>query len=270
MILLLCAFVSVPVSINAFRETTLFSPPIANPRSVEFGVDMQLNPPAANFSASFAARLPITTLHIGDHAIQLGLDAGVWSDLAKKPTGDYFPVFNADYLVGFPLMYRWKGLSAAIFLGHISAHLVDGATTDELPRGKFRYSREYVQFHLSYDASFRGFFFRTYLAAGHVFHHIEKVYSTASFGGGAEFAAPWVFGVFRPMAAVDVMWNGDTNTIDQGMEVGFWLAEQTLPIAQVRATFGMYTGSDRRGMYMDAKRERFSFAIHIRFADRPR
>ncbi|MCC6808648.1 MAG: DUF1207 domain-containing protein [Deltaproteobacteria bacterium] len=265
------AVISVPVHVSTFTDPALFSPPVANNRSPELSIDFRLTTPFDNFQVALGARLPATTLHIGEHAIQIGLDGCVWSELGRASPGIYFPVFTADYLAAVPIMYRWRGLSAEFVLSHISAHRVDGLPIEAVPRGEFKYSREFMHLRVSFEHSVGGFFLRVYAGGGGIGRSAPwDIKSPWFFGGGFEGAAPSIGGVIRPMLAVDVTWNGDTGTVDSGIEAGFWLFPRATSIAQVRATVGLYSGSDRRGIMLDAKAERVSFGIRIRFGDTPR
>jgi hypothetical protein len=265
----LCA--AVPVDVTVFTEPALFSPPIADVRSPEFAIDVRLTTPFDNFAVAFGGRLPITTVHLGEHAIQLGLDGGVFSELGRASPGIYFPVYTADYLVAVPIMWRWRGLSAEFVASHISAHRVDGLPLADVPRGQFKYSREFFSARVSYDRKLGAFLLRAYFGGGYLARSAPwDIASPFYFGGGLEVSGPWIAHVLRPMAAVDVSWHGDSDSVDSSVEAGFWLFERTGAVAQVRATLGLYSGKERRGILLDERRERVAFGIHIRFADAPR
>lgn len=265
------AAAAIPVHVSTFTDPALFSPPVANPRALEFGIDIRLTTPFDNFAVSFGARLPITTLTIGEHKIQLGLDAGVWSELGRVSPGIYFPVFTADYLAAVPLMWRWRGLSAEFVTSHISAHRADGLAVENVPRGDFAYSREFFTARVSYETAMKGFFFRCYVGGGYVARVAPwDIASPLSVGGGCEVNAPWIAHAIRPMAAVDVTWNGDHDSVDTSAELGFWLVEGSGKIAQVRASVNVYSGKEQRGVLFEERRERVAFGLRMRFVDAPR
>ncbi len=59
---------------------------------------------------------------VGD-GLQLGVEAAVFAQFdLSSPSDD---LLNADYLVGFPLTYRWAGFSARARVYHQSSHLGD-------------------------------------------------------------------------------------------------------------------------------------------------
>src|SRR5207237_1039656 len=154
------------------------------------------------------ARLPLITLAAGAQKFQIGLDGGVWTELGRDHKGIYFPVFTADYQIGVPVMWRWGDWSAEVMINHISAHRDDGFAgpyplgPDGLPRGMFKYSREFVQAEVSRDMRAGEFTLRAYAMIGYVLRVAPADLKRALAGGGFEVNAPTLAHAVQPYGAI--------------------------------------------------------------------
>ncbi len=256
-------------AVSFFQHPAIFSPPLAAPRSPEMSIDLRVTTLFDDFVAVFGGRLPIMTATTGEHQLQVGLDGAVWTSLGRERARIYFPVYFADYLVGIPIMWRYRQFSAEGVISHISAHVGDGLPP--LPGGRFHYSREFFHARLSQDITLGSAVLRYYAGGGAILRSLPRPLPSLAFlGGGIEMTGPWLLGVLRPLLAIDVQWHGDLQAVATSMEAGVWLQPWTTNIAQLRLTIGGYSGPDLRGQMMGRRLERISFGLHIRFADRPR
>lgn len=268
------AIILAVTDVSFFAERALFVPPLANPRSPEFGIEMRATTPFDNFTVTAGARVPVLTVAVGRQAFQIGLDGGVWTELGRDHSGIYFPVYTADYQISVPLMWRMGDWSAEAVVSHISAHRADGfagpypVRPSGALRGVFRYSREFVQAQLSRDMHpAQGWALRAYAMVGYLIRVAPADLRHGMAGGGFELTAPVLAHAVEPYAALDSTWNEDTGTVDVSGQLGVWLAPAPRAIVQTRFALGFYSGSDRRGQEVGVARERFGIGFYFRFTD---
>jgi Protein of unknown function (DUF1207) len=252
-------------NVSFLDERAIFSPPIAHPRSPEMGLDVNLVS-FNEFIAVFGGRLPLVNIVAGEQHFQIGLDGSVWSRLGHRPSDNLFPVFSADYLIGVPILWRFRNLSAELIAAHISAHRVDGAAIfNTAPL--YRYSVEYLQMRVAYETHLGALWVRPYFTFGTLLHSSSAYVHRGFVGGGFELFGPALGGSAQPFAALDVTYNGDHDFVDSSAEVGFLFAPKVLNVAHVRLGLRAYSGKTREGQSLFERLERFSFGFSVRFAD---
>lgn len=247
----------------------VFQPPLANPRSPEMALVSRSFEQPNTVTGVIGGRLPLVTLQIWDgngisdpaFALQLGIDAGSWSQLLLEENTT-FPLLAVDYLIGLPLMARYKSLSAMIAISHISAHLGDGQPTR---RGRIVYSREFSSFRLAYALEEFGFYLRIYSGGGYIIHTIPEILDPGFAGGGAELMLPKLFDFLSPYGAFDLTWNGDVDSIDTATQLGIYLTSSERIIPSVRLAISTYDGSDRIGQYIGERINYLGLGIHFSY-----
>jgi hypothetical protein len=240
-----------PARVNVLAERTLFQPPLAHPRSPEFSLVVLLNPGSDRVTGVMGARIPFLNVHVGDVHLQLGFDAGVWTDLRMVTNVFGFPLTAVDYLFGIPLMAAWGPFSASFELSHISAHLGDGVL---MPRAPIKYTREFARLLLAYSVTTHQVALRVYAGGTLLLHTIPQLPP-----GAAEV------GVEQPYVAVTGMYHQDTGSFDVGSQLGVLLATASSRAFTFRVALAGYWGSDRRGQFLGESIGRVSVGVFGRF-----
>lgn len=247
-------------SFNVLQERTLFEPPLAHPRSPELALEVILNGPSDRVTGVIGARIPFFNFHVGEVHLQVGFDAGSWTDLRMLSHVFGFPLTAVDYLFGVPFMVAYGPLSASFELSHISAHLGDGLAE---PRPALKYTREYARLLVAYSVKSGSFAMRFYGGGQFLLHTIP---SLPPWGAevGAEVRAS-ASPVVEPYAAVTGMYHQDTGTFDVSSQVGVYLVRETARAFTLRVAFSAYAGSDRRGQFLGESMQRVRFGLYGRF-----
>ncbi|MDX2012331.1 MAG: DUF1207 domain-containing protein [Myxococcaceae bacterium] len=247
-------------SFNVLQERTLFEPPLAHPRSPELALEVILNGPSDRVTGVIGARIPFFNFHLGEVHLQIGFDAGSWTDLRMLSHVFGFPLTAVDYLFGVPFMVAWGPFSASFELSHISAHLGDGLA---MPRAPLKYTREYARLLAAYSVRGGPFVMRFYAGAQFLLHTIPTL---PPWGAevGAEVRAETSRAV-EPYAAVTGLYHQDTGTFDVSSQVGVYLVRESARAFTLRLAFSAYAGSDRRGQFLGESMQRVRFGLYGRF-----
>lgn len=249
-----------PERFNVLGERTLFEPPLAHPRSPEFSLVVILNPGSDRVTGVMGSRIPFLNLHQGDLHLQLGFDAGVWTDLRMVSNVFGFPLTAVDYLFGVPFMAKYGPFSASLELSHISAHLGDGVL---MPRDPIKYTREFARLVVAYALTVQQVAFRFYVGGQLLLHTVPQVPPGAAEVGVEARYERWA--AVQPYVALTGLYHGDTGTFDVGSQLGVFLASISSRAFSFRFALAGYWGSDRRGQFLGESIGRITAGIYGRY-----
>lgn len=249
-----------PERFNVLGERTLFEPPLAHPRSPEFSLVVILNPGSDRVTGVMGSRIPFLNLHQGDLHLQLGFDAGVWTDLRMVSNVFGFPLTAVDYLFGVPFMAKYGPFSASLELSHISAHLGDGVL---MPRDPIKYTREFARLVVAYALTTHQLALRFYAGGQLLLHTVPQVPPGAAEVGVEARYERWA--AVQPYVALTGLYHGDTGTFDVGSQLGVFLASISSRAFSFRFALAGYWGSDRRGQFLGESIGRITAGIYGRY-----
>lgn len=247
---------------DLYGRATIFPVPIAHPRAPQMGLSLDLRSKGVDFAAAIGARVPLMSWEFAKQtmALQIGVDAGVWSNL-KRNDQIMFDLQNGDYLLGLPIMFRWKNVSAVVRFAHISAHLGDGAAEDG--RQRINYSREFATWHVAYTTPITSYIqARFYTGLGVIVRSRPLNVGRMSADLGTELRGPQ-FWLLRPVFAGNLSYNQDTDTVDLGGQLGVEYATPPQGAFTPRFVLELYRGSDRRGQYLGDRETRVNFGLYM-------
>jgi len=139
--------------------------------------------------------------------IQISLEGGVFAQFdLNAPSYD---LINADYLVGVPVTFRWRGLSTRVRLYHQSSHLGDEfVLRSRIPRENFGFqSAEGV---LSLDVGL----LRVYAGGEYVFNATPSSVETRLLHGGAELRQRATGLRLGPLASLRLVVAADVKAVE--------------------------------------------------------
>ncbi len=249
-----------PERFNVLAERTVFEPPLAHPRSPEFALVVILNPGSDRVTGVMGSRIPFLNLHHGDLHLQLGFDAGVWTDLRMVTNVFGFPLTAVDYLFGVPIMASVGPFSASFELSHISAHLGDGVL---MPRDAIKYTREFARLLVAWAPTWQEVAFRFYAGGQLLLHTVPQVPLGSGEVGVEARLDRW--SAVQPYVAVTGMYQGDTGTFDLSSQLGAYLARPSSRSLSFRVALAGYWGSDRRGQFLGESLARITAGIYGRY-----
>ena len=249
-----------PAPFNVLGERTLFEPPLAHPRSPEFSLVVILTGSSDRVTGVMGSRIPFLNFHAGDLHLQVGFDAGVWTDLRMVSNVFGFPLTAVDYLFGVPFMASYGPFSASLELSHISAHLGDGVL---MPREAIKYTREFARLLVAYAITTHQVALRVY-AGGQLLLHTIPAVPIGAGEVGVEARGEW-WSAVQPYVAVTGMYQGDTGTFDVGSQLGVYLASASSRSFSFRVALAGYWGSDRRGQFLGESLSRITAGIYGRY-----
>lgn len=249
-----------PERFNVLGERTLFEPPLAHPRSPEFALVVILNPGSDRVTGVMGSRIPFLNFHTGDFHLQVGFDAGVWTDLRMVSNVFGFPLTAVDYLFGVPFMAKYGPLSASLELSHISAHLGDGLL---MPRDPIKYTREFARLVVAYTLTTHQVTMRFYAGGQLLLHTVPQVPPGAAEVGVEARYERW--DAVQPYVALTGLYQGDTGTFDVGSQLGVFLASVSSRAFSFRFALAGYWGSDRRGQFFGDSMSRVTVGIYGRY-----
>lgn len=171
---------------------------------------------------------------------------------------------NADYLVGFPVTWRWNKLSAMARLYHVSSHLGDEymLTHPDVARVNLSYeSADFVVSYLPRDA------LRVYGGAGRMLRRDPKDTPPGSLQAGAEYAHPHAYwnGRLRPVAALDLQKHKKSGweTTDVSARAGVQLEHRTHASRRALLLFEFYRGKDPNGQFFRRTVQHAGFGLTV-------
>jgi hypothetical protein len=209
----------------------IFCPLVADPKDVhsflsylsgDFAVltDTVFNPDANLASVGLGDSFGIFRIAGQEppNGLQLDLEGGVFSQFnLDEPS---FDLINADYLVGFPVTYRFEGFSTRLRLYHQSSHLGDEFILSRNPERE-NFSFEALELITSQEAGW----LRAYAGGELFFRRIPVVVASRLIHGGLELRP--TTGMIRLVAALDV------KVIEQVDWKVAWSARSGIEMARV-------------------------------------
>jgi hypothetical protein len=235
----------------------IFAPPLAYPRSPQTGFAGHFYDHQSSMGGMLGGRLPFLTYERNSLTLQMGIDGGGWFDL--RTTGDAFPLVAADFMMGVPLMARFKQWSGSFEYIHISAHLGDGL---EQPRHAITYSRETILAHVAYDF----FWGRVYLTGGSILRTRPKHLNRGMAGFGFELQSPPLWrDHLEPYVAADFMWNQDTASFDSSGRAGVFLTRHDGKRPALSIALTGFVGKDRRGQFIHEDLKTLGFGFFFQY-----
>jgi hypothetical protein len=139
--------------------------------------------------------------------LQISLEGGVFAQFdLDAPSYD---LINADYLIGAPVTFRWRGLSARVRLYHQSSHLGDEfVLRSRIQRENFAFQS--AEGMLSLDAGP----LRVYAGGEHMFNGTPSSVETELLHGGVELRQRASALRFGPVASVRLVAAADVKAVE--------------------------------------------------------
>jgi hypothetical protein len=247
---------------QAFPDTELFPPLIADPRQIRFSVSFQhYKTPTQTFNAGNAALgeyFAFASGFLGESGLsQFGIQAGVFALFnLQTPSMD---LINADYWVGFPLSYRRGRWAYVLRLYHQSSHLGDEFILGNPGVDRVNVSYEGLDFLSAYEWDY----VRVYGGGGYLFHSSTQL-ERLSAHFGAEFWYPKVLGDSDFIAAVDVR---STEEVDwagsYSYQAGFEL--RGLTRRRARLMLEHFRGRSPNGQFYEEKLRYNGIGLYLVF-----
>lgn len=163
------SFGGVTGRVVALPATDLFQTPLADPKQPSFFVSyrvfhtplMNINSAAVGYGENFGL-VRFAGRDSGD-GLQFNLNAGLLAQFnLDAPSAD---LINADYIIGFPVTYRWGPVSGRLRVYHQSSHLGDEFLLNTNTR-RVNLSYESADLLLAYEWNN----FRAYAGGEYLFH----------------------------------------------------------------------------------------------------
>ncbi len=177
----------------------------------------------------------------------------------RKEEGGGFDLDSSDTKFGLIGNYKMENLHARLGLHHISSHLADGQLWPQQKKKKQGYSREFLQFNVSYELPYA----TPYLGTHYVFtQRHPKEYEGKSF-----LIFQWGGQVHHPLSEKTSLflaadWQSREEYsyfINQSYEAGIQF--QGAFHDPARILWHYYTGYDPRGEYFNSKKSFWGFGI---------
>lgn len=244
---------------------SLFKPLIADPRWPHFAAGFQrhLRDPQLKDAAavSFGETFSLYRDRLGPGWWELGVQAGVFAifdlDAFSKD------LVNADYLVAFPITYRYADFSAMLRAFHQSSHLGDEFLL-RTKTNRVNLSYESVDAKLSYDF---GDLARVYTGAGWLFDQDPPDLKPWSIQYGLEFTSPWPprDKGWRPVAGVDLQHREQNAwSVDFSARAGVQL-DGVLASRNMQLLIEYFKGRSPNGQFYKEKIEYIGLGTHFHF-----
>jgi len=244
---------------------SLFKPLIADPRWPHFAAGYQrhlsdpqlLDVAAVSFGETFA----LYRDRLGRGWWEVGVQAGVFAvfdlDAFSKD------LVNADYLVAFPLSYRYADFSAMLRVFHQSSHLGDEFLL-RTKTNRVNLSYESVDLKLSYDF---GDLVRVYGGTGYLFDQDPQDLKPWSIQYGLEYTSPWPARDkrWRPVAGVDLQHREENAwSVDFSARAGVQL-DGVLATRNMQLLIEYFRGRSPNGQFYREKIEYLGLGTHFHF-----
>ena len=244
---------------------SLFKPLIADPRWPHFAASYQRHqhdPQLVDVAAvSFGETFSLYRDRLGRGWWEVGVQAGVFAvfdlDAFSKD------LVNADYLVAFPVSYRYADFSAMLRLFHQSSHLGDEFLL-RTKTARVNLSYESVDAKLSYDF---GELVRVYTGAGYLFDQDPPDLKPWSIQYGLEYSSPWPprDKGWRPVAGVDLQHREQNGwSVDVSARAGVQL-DGVLATRNMQLLIEYFNGRSPNGQFYREKIEYIGLGTHFHF-----
>lgn len=169
-----------------------FKPFVADPREVCYSAAWRWNDRVLTkniIPVSFGDTIPVykwTNVWPYGGDFEIDLEACVWA--VFDPLHESSPLINADYYIGFPLIYAFDCWSFRLRGYHISSHIGDEFLLNNPGFDRRNPSAEYLDFYGSYEF---GECLRAFAGIGYVVHQDESFRNKRFFSAfGAEARVP--------------------------------------------------------------------------------
>ena len=244
---------------------SLFKPLIADPRWPHFAASYQhhqRDPQLVDVAAvSFGETFSLYRDRLGRGWWELGVQAGVFAvfdlDAFSKD------LVNADYLVAFPLSYRYADFSAMFRLFHQSSHLGDEFLL-RTKTARVNLSYESVDAKVSYEF---GDLARIYTGVGYLFDQDPSNLKPWSIQYGLEYTSPWPARDkgWRPIAGVDLQHREQNDwSVDFSARAGVQL-DGVLATRKMQLLIEYFNGRSPNGQFYREKIEYIGLGTHFHF-----
>src|SRR5437660_1779849 len=244
---------------------SLFKPLIADPRWPHFAASFQRHlrdPQLVDVAAvSFGETFSLYRDRLGRGWWEVGVQAGVFAvfdlDAFSKD------LVNADYLVAFPLSYRYADFSAMFRLFHQSSHLGDEFLL-RTKTARVNLSYESVDAKVSYEF---GDLARIYAGVGSLFDQDPPHLKPWSIQYGLEYTSPWPARDkgWRPVAGVDLQHREENaGSVDFSARAGVQL-DGVLATRKMQLLIEYFNGRSPNGQFYREKIEYIGLGTHFHF-----
>ncbi len=179
--------------------------------------------------------------------MEVGLQAGVFSIFDMD--SDSHDLVNADYFVAIPLSLKKDNFSVMARVFHQSSHLGDEYLLSGQPQERVNLSYEGVDALLSYALPFG---FRIYGGGGYLFDRDPSDLDPGIAQSGLEFKSPtaWMGGALRPVAAVDLQFNEESDwDTNVSVRAGVQLENPDFLTRKLQILVEYYNGSSPNGQF---------------------
>ena len=244
---------------------SLFKPLVADPRWPHFAASYQRHlrdPQLLDVAAvSFGETFSLYRDRLGRGWWELGVQAGVFAvfdlDAFSKD------LVNADYLVAFPLSYRYADFSAMFRFFHQSSHLGDEFLL-RTKTARVNLSYESVDAKVSYEF---GDLARIYAGVGYLFDQDPSNLKPWSIQYGLEYTSPWPARDkgWRPIAGVDLQHREQNDwSVDFSARAGVQL-DGVLATRKMQLLIEYFNGRSPNGQFYREKIEYIGLGTHFHF-----
>lgn len=253
-----------------FPRDKLFLPLLADPRWPHFSLSYLRSVGHAQFkdvaSTNFGETISIFRADLPTGQWEVGIQAGVFAifDLDTHSKN----LQNADYFVGIPLTYRWKGFTALLRIFHQSSHLGDEFVLANPLVHRVNLSYEEPNLILSQEFGESSTWLRIYGGAGYLIDRDPSSLKPWTTQAGVELTSPWTFlsDAVRPLAAVDVQNNQDTDWgTNVSVVAGVQFESLIFQSTKLLLLGEYYNGHSPDGQFFQQKTQYTGFGAHFYF-----
>lgn len=250
-----------------FPTGNLFRPLIADPKQPQFFVSFR------DFS-SLGARYIMASVGFGESfglyrffgnregdGLQLSVEGALLAQFNMNSAS--YDLLNADYIIGFPLTYRYGDNSLRFRIYHQSSHLGDELLLSA--NHPTRVNLSYESIELIYSREWRGW--RVYGGGEYLVHKEPSDLKPAIAHWGIEYrgSKPIVWNG-RPIAGVDMKSMEENDwSVDTSVRVGLEFGHPNPGQRRLRLMAEWYNGFDPHGQFYNNKVEYFGLRVSLGF-----
>lgn len=247
----------------------------ADPRQVTYSVGWRFNDDALGrntIPVSFGDYFGLYRWHCawpygGD--MEIGVEGAVWA--VFNPLEESSPLVDADYYVGFPLVYAFDNWQFRLRGYHISTHLGDEFLLNHPGFDRRNPSAEYLDFYGSY---YFGEQVRIYAGLGYVVHQDNSFRGKRFFSGFGFEVRPLGLGYYdarqrllgHPLLAMHIRGSRDfKHHIDQTYVIGYEWVKLTGLERATRILLEYHDGYSIDGQFVDTASNWFAIRLSYGF-----
>lgn len=261
------SFMGITGEAETFPTGDLFRPLIADPKQPQFFVSINrftsLGVTYSRASVGFGESFGLYRLfgnREGD-GLQLSVEGAIFAQFnLDTPSYD---LINADYIIGFPVTYRYGDNSFRFRIYHQSSHLGDEFLRSVNPPERVNLSYEAVEF--IYSREWHGW--RVYGGGEYLIHKEPADLKPMSAHWGIEYrgSTPLVWNG-RPIVGVDMKSFEEHNwEIGTSVKAGLEFGHPNPGQRRVRLMAEWYKGYDPRGQFYNNKVEYYGMGVSLGF-----